>query len=392
MSKKSAVDGGPTSRTLYHKASQRFPLMTASIIAGVLYVIGDFLAQKAEAEEEGKGKDEFRYDKMRGTGSFVQGALVYGIIGSFWYPWVDKLVCIRMGLVRGSMPSVTAKLLIEIFPWHPTSIVLGQGIQRYFEGKTIYETYNELERDLLELYIKDVIQWLPINYINFKFTPVQHVLLVNNLFTLVDAAITSWIIHYHDRVQERERGRVGRSSVFSSLLSPLASVDKACDLNLAETHRLDVVKDGRFSVKDLRQLHLIPGVKVAEILCRKADENGDGQISKDEYIAFLTKLDETGYRHSLIADAVFAMFDTKNNGLIDRQEFPAVIKVLTGKSELSADKISQCFEELDLNQDGQISLIEFRRAVESLNADECQGKHATPPQHSFYFSSKYSFK
>ncbi|MEU9945945.1 EF-hand domain-containing protein [Streptomyces lavendulae] len=100
-----------------------------------------------------------------------------------------------------------------------------------------------------------------------------------------------------------------------------------------------------------------------QLLVEHADTDGDGQVSRTEFIAAMgdsvTAPEHFESAVMAIADAVMAAADTNADGVLSREEYVALYEVLGVSPEQSAP----AFDRLDLDGDGVISHHEYRTAI-----------------------------
>ncbi|TQN30297.1 Ca2+-binding EF-hand superfamily protein [Haloactinospora alba] len=103
------------------------------------------------------------------------------------------------------------------------------------------------------------------------------------------------------------------------------------------------------------------------------DSDGDGKVSKDEYITFWMNADESEIRSytDAITNALFDMADTSGDGSISEQEFAKFAKA----QGLKGDSHS-VFQELDTNGNGSLSKQEFADLVSDIYSSESTGRES----------------
>ncbi|MFF5488727.1 EF-hand domain-containing protein [Streptomyces virginiae] len=100
-----------------------------------------------------------------------------------------------------------------------------------------------------------------------------------------------------------------------------------------------------------------------QLLLKHGDSDGDGQVSRQEFITVM-EANVTTPEHfesavMAIADAVMNALDTNGDGVLSQDEYVHLYDTLGVPKELSA----QAFHRLDLDGDGVISFGEYRTAI-----------------------------
>ena len=91
-------------------------------------------------------------------------------------------------------------------------------------------------------------------------------------------------------------------------------------------------------------------------LLKKADKDGDGKISKEEFKAAMPQGGPN-------ADTLFSKIDTNGDGAIDESESAAAVqKMHEGHGRKATDPM-EVFEKADTDGDGKISKSEFKSAL-----------------------------
>lgn len=95
------------------------------------------------------------------------------------------------------------------------------------------------------------------------------------------------------------------------------------------------------------------------------DADGDGQITKEEFVAATASLvgDEKRASSALggLADRIMAIADRDGNGTIDLAEYTAFVR---GQAPgLTPERVAEAFARMDLDGNGHLSGAELRQAV-----------------------------
>jgi len=92
-------------------------------------------------------------------------------------------------------------------------------------------------------------------------------------------------------------------------------------------------------------------------MLRAADNNGDGQVDYTEFIAAAMQKDLMLKRENL--KGAFRMFDVNGDGTVTKDE----LKEVFGGASRGEDVWDQIMDEVDKNNDGEISYEEFEDAM-----------------------------
>eukprot|EP00475_Leptophrys_vorax_P012982 TRINITY_DN1935_c0_g1_i1.p2 TRINITY_DN1935_c0_g1~~TRINITY_DN1935_c0_g1_i1.p2 ORF type:complete len:148 (+),score=50.35 TRINITY_DN1935_c0_g1_i1:107-550(+) len=112
--------------------------------------------------------------------------------------------------------------------------------------------------------------------------------------------------------------------------------------------------------KLFQRLGKAPSKEQLKAMIAKADIDGDGQISFEEFCRMMSKKDKFVTFETELKEA-FSVFDKDGNGSISAQE---LLKVMTELGEkISLEEIDLMINEADLDGDGQMDFNEFVRIM-----------------------------
>lgn len=341
----------------------------------------------------------------------LEGSLVGGGLGVYWYSFLDKIVSGRFGLVSGSLSFIAAKLSMEFIIWHPFSLAsfwLFLGI--FSDGNDLKTIKREMRRDFAPTLFSEYGLWLPIDFLNFKFVPVHLQVIVINGGSLIEAVLLSYV-HAHgfptltQNTTIAEKKRAVLPARLSKFYDNSFKLPKAMDDIEKRFKQLDAEGKGYVSVERLEadflsaksdKQQLLPGLPdaavsevAARILVKYAKEihsasKAEGKqqksaatttavsdttknafvtkdeyiVTKDEYIKFVQNFHSTAFRESFLDAVIFNLIDSDNSGSLQRSEVALFAELLADVNpNVKAD---QLFDHLDVDHDQSVSLAELR--------------------------------
>ena len=162
-------------------------------------------------------------------------------------------------------------------------------------------------------------------------------------------------------------------------LSPRASatgVNEEDQRQLAQTFDLyDADGTGHLDADELSELLASLGMESsgaqAAAMLTGMDHDGDGQVSRSEFLSFMATQAETSENDQSIehtAKKVFALFDNDGSGSVAHSEFTEGLRRF-GIS-MTEEEMTILVEELDHDRDGSISLQEFTHLLKSVHERE----------------------
>ena len=353
-------------------------MSTSVATAMALWGGGDLASQGLEM----RGDKEAKFQSRRFMGVLSHGCLIGGLGNYAWYRWLDGFVRSGLGLTAGAR-FVAAKIGLEIAIWHPASLLCFWVIVGISEGHSFSKIQRELRQSYWPTLAGDVCLWAPMDFLNFSRVPVHLQTTFINLGSLFEAVVLSYI-HKHgfggeivdDKIEEKKShvAAVNPTTIFSKLihLESNLSHEKLRSNIKMQFARLDVDHTGFLGIEELTSGEFLPGIddhevnaKVAELLHRLADGDGDGCVSEAEYSRFLLKFHAVGYRRKFIVDAILALFDENGDGYIDSKEMSKIIHAFG--CDASDEAVKEAMRICDINCDGKVSAQELADALRTFS-------------------------
>lgn len=123
----------------------------------------------------------------------------------------------------------------------------------------------------------------------------------------------------------------------------------------------DKDKNGFISAQELgtalRMLGLNPTMKEVQNMINEIDQNGDGMIDFDEFLAFLKRSYKKPDEVKMELKKAFQVFDLNKDGFISRAELQSVLTKMGEK--LTEKEVDEMMEKADKNGDGKIDYDEY---------------------------------
>lgn len=169
----------------YNNQLARAPVITKSITSGVLFGLGDMIAQFIVPEDSGK------LNWKRVARASIFGSLLLGPLAHLHFNFLDWLVVKRLALTGNGMPF--AKMFVDQFTYWAISInTLYLFSLPKLEGKTNKEAWGNVEERIWPTMKANWTLWPIAQIINFKLIPVAHQLNFVLIVSLGWASYLSW--------------------------------------------------------------------------------------------------------------------------------------------------------------------------------------------------------
>nr|GMD91980.1 PXMP2/4 family protein 2 isoform X1 [Ipomoea batatas] len=177
------------------------PLETQVISSGVLWAIGDVVAQSINISTskkrllvsfQGSNKD-LTIDRKRVGITGMYGVGFFGPFGHFWYEGLDQFIKLRFRLQPNSLQFLATKVAVDVLVFGPLNLLLFFTYMGFSTGKSASQVKETIQRDFLPALMLESSAWPVAQAVNFRYVPVQYQLLYVNIFSLLDSAFLSWL-------------------------------------------------------------------------------------------------------------------------------------------------------------------------------------------------------
>lgn len=346
---------------IYLRFLHRRAILAVFLTSLILWSIGDAASQAIEHQlrarnveeavdmlESGAAQSETpQFQWRRFFGAIVDGSLIAGVGGYYWYQALDKFVSTTCLLRRGSTSFIMTKMLLEFVVWHPLNLLTFWMVVGFAEGDGIMNILHELKDDFLPTLAGEYMLWGPLDLLNFWIVPVHLQVILCNVGALFESVFLSYVRSQgfpgfpepnFDSLEDRSMP-VG---VIDVLRATDVAFEKAIRDGAERFSEIDLEDKGFITAEDISKfmqvynsqqelledelirigdLRLLPGIPssrateaAAELLEKHARKKG--QITRREYLRFIGELNHAAYRTSLLPEVAFTLFDTTERHMI----------------------------------------------------------------------------
>lgn len=170
----------------YAKQLHSKPFQTQILTSGVLWGVGDLIAQKVS---------DAPYVGNRTVYNALYGGLFNGTVGHLWYQKLDAVA----SMVLKHQPRrvfLAAKVAADSLIFGPVHVAAYFMALSLIEHGGVWEIAVEKTRkEFLKTFAVELAVWPAVQTVNFAHVPVKYQLLVVNCVTILDAAFMSWMLH-----------------------------------------------------------------------------------------------------------------------------------------------------------------------------------------------------
>jgi hypothetical protein len=175
----------------YMKSLVCAPIITKGITTGVIEVLGDGIAQGVEMERERIESKAVKWDYRRSLGCLCDGIFVTGPLLHFTYNFLERVIPSH----GGSAWATLAQVLIDEFVCDPIDVGLYLIATSIIEGKNVKQRLREKYWVTLLEGMAVSLALCPIQFISFRYLPVETRVLVVNICDLIWMSIVSYVAH-----------------------------------------------------------------------------------------------------------------------------------------------------------------------------------------------------
>ena len=175
----------------YESHLQSRPITTKACTGAFLWGIGDIVAQVMPVvlRDETVSKQEFNYDGARTARAVTFGFAIHAPLSHLHFNFLEWMA-VRGGF-QGLSVTVFKTVMEQFVYWSWFSNSLYHGAMGAMQGMDLDQIYNRIADVLMDTQIAQWKFWIPVQLINFRFTPVQHQLNVVLLTSVVWTALLS---------------------------------------------------------------------------------------------------------------------------------------------------------------------------------------------------------
>lgn len=167
---------------LYNRTLQRHPFPTQMVSSGLLWGLGDVLAQRIGGKTS--------YDSRRGLLTATYGGIAAGPFGHAFYIGLDKIA--SKFFFPGTTKFIAFKVITDTAVYGPLHVLGYFVFMSMGDGGSWKQAQQKIQQDFWSTYCAEVLFWPPVQAINFKFVPVHYHLMVVNCLMILDSSFMSW--------------------------------------------------------------------------------------------------------------------------------------------------------------------------------------------------------
>lgn len=168
------------------------PVTTKACTGAILWGIGDVVAQVVPAyfnEDTDDKKKEFKYDVPRTARAVTFGFAIHAPLSHLHFNFLEWMAV--KGGFQGLSVTVFKTIMEQFVYWSWFSNSLYHGAMGAMQGMSLDQIYHRIEDVLWDTQVAQWKFWIPVQLLNFQFTPVHHQLNVVLCTSIVWTALLS---------------------------------------------------------------------------------------------------------------------------------------------------------------------------------------------------------
>jgi protein Mpv17 len=182
------TNGGGGFVAWYEGHLEARPIPTKMVTGAILWGFGDVVGQIVPNLAAGKSLPDFDWPRL--TRATVFGCFMHAPLAHVHYNFLEWMT-VRAGITGLKIPIFKA-FMEQFVYWSWFSNSLYHGAMGLMQGYSVAECYQRIADVLWDTQVAQWIFWIPIQLINFNYTPVRHQLNVVLVTSIIWTAFLSW--------------------------------------------------------------------------------------------------------------------------------------------------------------------------------------------------------
>ncbi|ROW14704.1 hypothetical protein VPNG_03749 [Cytospora leucostoma] len=155
----------------YQAKLAKRPLLTQAVTTGVLFGVGDVIAQQAVDKKGLKNHDIARTGRMA-----AYGGAVFGPAATTWFKFLAKNVNLK-----SNNATIAARVALDQGVFAPCAIAVFLSSMAVLEGGSVKD---KLEKNYTNALSTNYMVWPAAQAVNFKMVPLEHRVLFVNVISI----------------------------------------------------------------------------------------------------------------------------------------------------------------------------------------------------------------
>ena len=184
----------------YEGHLQARPVTTKACTGAILWGVGDVVAQVVPAYfDENSNEKEFKYDVPRTARAVTFGFAIHAPLSHLHFNFLEWMAV--KGGFQGLSITVFKTIMEQFVYWSWFSNSLYHGAMGAMQGMNVDQVYDRIADVLWDTQVAQWKFWIPVQLLNFQFTPVKHQL---NVVLLTSIVWTALLSAWYPPEQEKE--------------------------------------------------------------------------------------------------------------------------------------------------------------------------------------------